>query len=68
MSHYIRKHEPGEPLPRGWSLVTIPPDQHDTGGTYAVYEPLATEMNRLLKTGQPQAARALFFWFDTEGT
>jgi hypothetical protein len=67
MTQYIRRRQPNDPPPpRGWSVVILPPDGDDPGGTYEVEEPLAAEMHRLIRSGQPRAARTLFFWFDTE--
>jgi hypothetical protein len=60
MSHYIRKHEPGDVVPRGWSLVTMPEE-----GTFQVDNTLAAELNALLKSGKVDKARTLFSWLDT---
>jgi len=68
MAHeYIRTHKEGDAVPRGWSLVTFQKDDDDTGGTYEVYEPLATQLRNLISKGHVREARTLFFWFDTGG-
>lgn len=59
-NHYIRKHEDGDVVPRGWSLVTMP-DQ----GTFQVDSHLAVQLRKLLASNRVQEARTLFFWFDT---
>lgn len=64
---YIRTRKAGDPPPHhGWEVVIFPPDGDDPGGTYDIDSDLAVEMKRLIRSGQVRAARALFFWFDTE--
>ena len=59
MNSWIREHNPKEPTPRGWSVVTVPQE-----GTFLVDKALAIELNALMRRGQLKVARTLLAWFD----
>ena len=63
---YVRLHKEGETA-KGFTAVTFPKTEKNPAGTYDVYEPLATEMRRLISIGQVHRAYTLLCWFDEDG-
>jgi hypothetical protein len=57
---YVRKWTPEAAVMRDERVVTIPDE-----GTYIIDAQLAAEIERLIQRGQLQAAKSLFYWFDT---